>query len=93
MVQIIENWTDLTGVITGIAPCAAHDGFVNITISVERADAVGAFANLLAARAGGPVDVRVRAADAPRFAVHTKVTIRARLAPGNAIFAHPAPVS
>ena len=51
-VQIIENWSDVTGTVRSCRPSPSIAGFVEVEIAVEQVNAVEGFANLLEHTAG-----------------------------------------
>jgi hypothetical protein len=48
MVQIIENWADILGVVQVVETFSELDGFDKVIMLVERVDAVEGYPNLLA---------------------------------------------
>jgi hypothetical protein len=57
--QIIENWTDLRGLVVGVAPAEDLPGFTAVRLEVTAAEDVDTAANLLVDRVGDTVDVAV----------------------------------
>ncbi|MBZ0114895.1 MAG: hypothetical protein K8J08_20710 [Thermoanaerobaculia bacterium] len=60
MVQIVENWSDLTGVVQAVRAEATGDR-VTVTVGVDSAAPVEEFAHLLADAVGTEIDVSMPA--------------------------------
>jgi hypothetical protein len=89
VVQIIENWTDLSGRIEGRSASAVADKFVTVTLAVAEAKPVTGFANLLQDTPGQRVTIEVPHAKAAQWRDGDTVTCRVRLGGNRRIFAAP----
>jgi hypothetical protein len=67
VVQIVENWANVTGRIVAIGATAAAAGHTPIIVQIEQARPVSGFVNLLAESAGETIIVNIRDATAERF--------------------------
>lgn len=88
---IIENWTDLEGLVQSVSPAADVAQHVVVEIRVRRAQAVKGFANLLADAAGTVVRVHVANESAKQAGLTAGAQVRCRVRRGgpHRIFAHP----
>ena len=59
MVQVVENWADIDGVIRGTEPDAQVDGFVLMRVEVRGVSPVPGFPNLFAGAEGTTIAVAV----------------------------------
>ncbi|MCC7272815.1 MAG: hypothetical protein IT561_09110 [Alphaproteobacteria bacterium] len=88
MVQMIENWSDVTAT---VVDAAASSGHATLSLRVEKADDVPPFANLMGDFVGRTVAVRVpsdlMAAVTPRPG--DRVRLRVRRGGPAGFFAHP----
>ena len=91
MVQIVENWAELTGTLRSIAPSGKGPDHLTLTIDVETIDDVEGFPNLIGKQAGESVDVVARAELVERSDVEEggRVRCRIRKATPVEIFVHP----
>jgi hypothetical protein len=93
MVQVIENWTDVTGKVKSAKPAADVAEHLKVEFQVTSAAAVASFANLLGDTANKTVVVYVRVGTAAASRVQSadKEPIRLRIRKGgpNRNFAHP----
>jgi hypothetical protein len=60
VVHVVENRTDLEGVVLSRAPDRERAGYDVVDIDVRRATPVAGYADLLSSRAGGHLAVRIR---------------------------------
>ena len=92
--QIIENWTEIEGLVRSIAPASDIQGHVVAEIEVRSAQNVEGFANLLAVAYGTPLCVYVAddVAERTGLAPGAKIYIRIRRGSSQRIFAHPSEV-
>lgn len=60
MVQAIENWTDVDGAITEVAPRRSGAGQTVVVLDVQASAAVEGFPDLLGEVVGSPLEVRIR---------------------------------
>lgn len=91
MVQIIENWSCIVGIVLAImAPPQGGDHGV-LRIQVERVEPIAGFADLLADRVGQTIDVRVRSEQLARARPEAGERVRMRVRRGGPtqVFAHP----
>lgn len=93
-VSIIENWTDLEGLVQSVSPAPDLSQHVVVEIRVRRAQAVEGFANLFAEAAGTVVQVNVASDVAKKAGLAAGVQIRCRVRRGGPrrIFAHPSEI-
>lgn len=89
MVQVVENWSDLTVTVLDIAPHPELTEFSAVRVKVQSVAAVPGFANLLASAAGTTLTVNVDAPGAKDLAVGAAANLRVRLAKPGVHFAHP----
>ena len=91
MVQIVENWAELTGTLRSIAPSSKGPDHLTLTIDVETIDDVEGFPNLIGTQTGESVDVLARAELVERSGVEEggRVRCRIRKATPVEIFVHP----
>ena len=78
MVQVVENRTDLEGVVKSQTPQAT--GVVVLVVAVERATPVPGVADLLSQRVGSSLDVTAPADRVPSDLTDQRIRFRARLA-------------
>ncbi len=45
--QIIENWSDINGIVRSLQPSPTVSGFIEVELQVEKVNPVEGFANLL----------------------------------------------
>jgi hypothetical protein len=92
MVQVIENRTDLEGIVAGRGPDPDREAFELLDVDVEQAASVEGFADLLSGRAGGRVSVSVRRELLPEVSLDgARVRLRARLAGPGVVMAESDP--
>jgi hypothetical protein len=87
--QIVENWTDVTGKVAGVEPGEAGDGLVKVNLKVSRTHEVKGYANLLAETKGQILAVHLPQAAADELKLGDKVSCRLRRSGQQRIFAHP----
>jgi hypothetical protein len=89
-VQIVENWSDITGSVHSCNPSEAVAGFTEVIVAVERVSPVAEFPNLLTDRAGGrltvlmPGELVLSLGVAPR----KRLSCRVRRAGRDRVFVH-----
>lgn len=90
-VQIVENWTDLSGDVVTWQPSSTLTGFGIAEVRVRGAAPVASFPNLLHDATGNTVRVYVPTAAAARLNLSPGARVRFRVRKGGprAIFAHP----
>jgi hypothetical protein len=88
-VQIVENWTDISGVVRE-RRAAGREGFEMVEISVERAQPVQGYANLLGETKGTYLEVLVPEALVARHGIDAgdAITCRVRLGTRRQVFVH-----
>jgi hypothetical protein len=91
MVQIIENWADVEGVVVGTRPNPELAQFVAVQLTVDRVVPVNGFPNLFSAMSGQTLDVNVpqQLANLADLAPGRHVRVRVRKGGPGAAFAHP----
>src|SRR4051812_30257797 len=96
MVQVVENWTQVEGVVQAVAPDSASPEHAAVDLAVDavapvRGDDGREFPNLLADAAGSTVTVVVARASAPAGALEPRrrLRLRVRRAGPQRIVAHP----
>ena len=57
--QIIENWSDIKGIVRSLQPSSDVSGFIQVEVQVEKVDPVEGFANLLGHMEGNPLVVLI----------------------------------
>ncbi len=87
--QIIENWTDVTGKVIGVEPSEVHGDLVKVNLKVSRVAEVEGYANLLAETKGQTLAVHLSQAAAEQLKLGEKVSCRLRRGNQQRIFAHP----
>lgn len=87
MVQIVENWSQVQGRVTAIAPASGLSGFSVVQVDVQSAATVDGFPNMLARHLGERLDIFVPDASAQSLAVGQHITWRARRAGPHKVFA------
>ncbi len=85
--QIVENWTMVTGKVEAVAPSGAW-----VDLSVRSLSEVAGFPSLLGPALGGMVRVLLPPGVAPP-ALSATVALRVRKVQGGALFAHPSPIT
>jgi hypothetical protein len=90
VVQMIENWSYIIGVLLGIMAAPGGDGGV-IRVRVDRVEPVAGFANLLADRVGDTIEIHITAEQlaSARGHIDEQVRIRVRRGGPTRLFAHP----
>ncbi len=90
-VQIIENWTDIIGVLKDSHRNETLSGFLTLEIEVRQAHPVEGFANLLADAPGKTIHVNARTELAAKFQLTPGAIVRCRVRRGgpNSLFVHP----
>ena len=92
MVQMIENWSCILGVLLGIiAPPQGGDGRGGLRVRVDRVEPVVGFANLLADRTGDTLEILVTTEQLAQAQEHVGEPVRIRVRRGgpSRVFAHP----
>lgn len=51
--SIIENWSDINGIVQSCNPSSDMNGFIEVRVAVEKVSSVDSFANLLGHAQGG----------------------------------------
>ena len=87
--QIIENWTDVTGKVASVETSEVSADFVKVNLKVSRAAEVKGYANLLAETKGQTLAVHLPQATAEQLKLGEKVSCRLRRGNQQRIFAHP----
>jgi hypothetical protein len=87
--QVIENWSDLTGQVVRLQDDAERPGYKLLDLAVKIADPVPGVAHLLADKQGSNLSLHVPASAATNLATGDNITVRARLAGPNLFFSHP----
>ncbi len=90
-VQIIENWTDIVGVLKDSHLNETLSGFLTLEIEVTQAHPIEGFANLLAEAVGQliPVNARAELAEKSQLTPGVIVNCRVRRGSPNSLFVHP----
>lgn len=90
-VQIVENWSDLTGDVVAWQPTSTLSGFGIAEVRVRNMAPVGRFPNLLRDTIGDTVKIYVPTAAAARLNLSpgARVRFRVRKAGPTSIFVHP----
>lgn len=57
--QIIENWSDISGTVLSLQPSPSVSGFIEVELQVEKVNPVEGFANLLGDWEGKPLVVLI----------------------------------
>lgn len=92
MVQVVENRTDLGGVVVSRAPHPELDDFDVLGLEVDDAAPVEGVADLLSARVGSQIELNVRRSQLPDGPIEQqRLRVRAYLGGPGAIFAEPDP--
>ena len=60
MVEIVENWAEVIGIVVGLMPAPGREGFVEMKVQVEEVRAVAEFPNLLHVEPGENITVLAR---------------------------------
>lgn len=91
MVQAVENWADVTGVVEHVGPAPGREGFVTAAIRVTGVKNVGELPNFFTDAVGQVVDVHVPvpSADEAGLRPGRNVSCRVRKADAATAFAHP----
>ena len=82
MVTIIENWTEVVGIVVALLPSPTRDGFLEMELNVEEVRPVADFPNLVQARPGENITVLIRTSQVAdsRPKAGTEVDLRLRAA-------------
>jgi len=90
-VQIIENWTNIVGVLKDSQRNETLNGFLTLEIEVTQAHPIEGFANLLADAAGQTIHVNARVELAENFQLTPGAIVNCRVRRGgaNSLFMHP----
>jgi hypothetical protein len=91
MVQVVENRTDIEGVIRSRSPHPTLDAFDVLQVEVKAAQPVEGFADLLSSRVGSVVDLNVKRSLLPDDISGHRIRCRAYLGGPGEIFAEPDP--
>jgi hypothetical protein len=91
LVQIIENWSDISGKVRFYTLSSEVEGFAAVTINVENVRDVPGYANLLSTVAGTEITILVpqTLATQQKIASGTQIDCRVRRGGPNRIFIHP----
>jgi len=76
MVNIVENWTELSGKIKSIAPDESLTGFFRMILQIEKTSPVMNFPNLVKARANEEIIIKIKKTEAEKFKLKTGDTIK-----------------
>lgn len=90
MVQVIENWTCVTGTVVSVSP-EPGDGRLHLKLRIERKEAVKGYPELLHSSPGEIVDIALPPSIKDENALHTgeTVTLQVKITRGPKLFAHP----
>jgi len=91
MVQAPENWADVEGVVSDVAPDPARPGWVVASLELRAAEPVEGYPNILARSVGSSIRLAVPAdeADGAELTSGSTVRARARLAAPRLALARP----
>jgi hypothetical protein len=82
MVQVRENWTDISGTVTAVADSPDRPLFKDVSILVDETRPVRGFANFLKAAQGKTITVRVAADTLKSVSMKEGGSIRCRVRRG-----------
>lgn len=90
-VQVVENWTDVQGIVQGVRSAADRPGFVVATVKVDSMGDVTGYPNLLGDSERQELDIFIPSLLVEREAVAPgrKLFVRVRLGGRRSVFAHP----
>jgi hypothetical protein len=88
MVQAIENWTSVAGIVRAVADDAPLDGYKRVAVEVEYVAPVAPFRSLIDAAAGEIMEIFVPAEIAGGLGAGKHINTRVRRG-ARGIFAHP----
>jgi len=88
MVQVIENWAQVSGVIARLAPSDHGPDWVDVVIADDHVEDVPGYPNLVQA-AARPLHVRCRRQDAAGFCAGAPIRLRVRLGGPSDLLAGP----
>ena len=93
MVEIIENWAEIIGILIGVIPAPNHTGFMEMHVKVEEVRSVDSYPNLVQVQTGNSIAILVKSArlSGEDCRSGSPVTVRVRAAgpPPLIYFAHP----
>lgn len=91
MVQIVENWSRVTGTVESFAPSADPEHLGVLRLRVDAVHPVEPFANLMAGYEGRIIEVSIPASLLPLLDLAPGRTLALRLRRGGltAVFCHP----
>ena len=91
MVQVVENWAQVTGIVRAIGPSDKGPSYRTIILDVDTVTDVPGFPNLLSDTQGTTLVIIVpgRAATRAELAAGTSLTARVRRASPSEVFASP----
>jgi len=96
MVEIIENWSDIKGIIKSIKPSSSMNDFIEVNILVEKITDVPGYPNLLESMEGSKIItayIRSTIAHTLFFKTGKRISCRIRRTGVSTIFIHPTIVS
>ena len=90
-VQIVENWSEIEGVVEEVGPSAELDSYVVARVKVDRTGEVEGFPNLLGDLEGRHVDILLPKEQAERSRLSAGAGVRCRVRRGGPKrnFVHP----
>ena len=67
MVNIVENWTDLSGTIKTIEPDESLTGFFRMNLQIEKISPVKNFPNLVTASTNEEITIKIKKTEAEKI--------------------------
>ena len=76
MVNIVENWTELSGTIKSMEPDGSLTGFLRMILQIERTSPVKNFPDLVKARPNEEITVKIKKSEAEKLKLETGDNIK-----------------
>ena len=90
MVQVIENWAEITGIVRAVEPSDKGPAYRTILVDVDAVTDVSGFPNLVADTHGTALAIIVKGTPStPEPATGTRISVRVRRASAFEVFASP----
>lgn len=94
MVSVIENWTDMEGLLVSFQQSQALEDFLIAKVRIEKASDVEGFTNLLKDKVGKTIDVFIPKDSATELQLTNGIKLKFRARTGRYnIFVHPDVIS
>ena len=88
MVNIIENWTSIRGLVKSVSDSAEPQGYYLVTLELQKSEEIEGFPNLAKADEGSSINIQVKPEQIGKYAIKpgNSLHCKARKAVGQVYF-------